>query len=644
MNIITVIPLGRTRGLSALSYFTSADVPIGAIVAVPLRARSVHAVVTKTEPAADLKLGIKGASFEIKKLSRVKAAAFFPAPFMEAASRLADYYATSVGAIINSLISEAILDQSSKIQPPLPRQPALSMEVGARADGLKVRPLAERVFAIQGDDADRLSAWRSLIRQEFARRKSIAIYLPTLEECRKLYRELEKGIEGYIFALNSGLTRRQIGETWAKIADSDHPIVVIATPSFALLPRGDIETVIVERENARGWITPKEPYIDLRHALELVSSAMRQTVFLADSMLRTETLQRLDTGDIDAGSPFKWRSLSDARDTLIDMKSFKASENAFRILSPDLESLIRQNHEHSTHLFVMTLRRGAGSLTVCQDCETIVTCRNCSSPVVLHVSAASGKNFYMCHTCGERRSADEVCDTCGGWRLNALGIGIDRVYEEVRLKFPGIDVFRVDADTTKNEKDVAAAMRQFSEKPGSILLGTELALLRLPESIDHVAVVSLDSLFALPDFRIDEKIMYTLVRLRAVAKRSILVQTRKAEKKVFEYGLKGNLSDFYRQTIAERKKFAYPPFFVLLKFTIEGAKPAIAEAMARVQNTFERQEIDVFPAFTATVRGKSVIHGLLKIEAHAWPDPEIIAKIRSLPPQIRIRINPESLL
>jgi len=638
MYIITVIPLTRSKVNDTLSYFTASEIPVGAIVSVPLRSKSIHAIIIESRAAEDLKSEIKKAPYEIRKLSKVKATAFFPTSFLDSCRLLADYYATTPGAVIDALVADVLLTNAHKIAPPLvhiaQEQPTKSSSSRKNADG----------YAIQGDTTDRHSSWRSLIRQKFAHAQSIVFYAPTIEDAKTLCAALEKGIEGYIFILHSGLTPKKAIETWTKIAESTHPVVIIATGSFLLLPRSDIETVIIERENSRGWITQKAPYLDIRHALETCHRAERRTVYLSDSLLRTETLHRLGEHDIYEGSPFKWRSVSTAHDTLIDMKAYKAAENNFRVISPELETLIRQNQEGSTHLFILTLRRGISPSTVCSDCETIVTCHTCSAPVVLHTSKETGKNFFMCHTCGERRSAAEMCSVCGGWRLTPLGIGIERVEEEIRARFPEVEIFKIDADTTTTDEKIHSTVRSFLARPGSILLGTEMTLTYLPDKIDHIAIASLDSLFALPDFRIQEKIMYLLVRLRSMATRSILVQTRRAEEKVFEYGLKGNLSDFYRATLEERHQFTYPPFGTLIKISIEGKKDAIAEEMAHIQKIIEPHHIDIFPAFTASVRGNSVIHGLIKLTSHTWPTVTLVNKLRSLSPSIKVKINPESLL
>jgi len=643
MNLITVIPLTKSKVASELSYFTASPVPLGAIVTVPLRSKMIHAIVSDVTPAEQSKSSIKRASFQIKKLGKVKAISFFPAPYIEASRKLANYYATNVGSIITALISQTLLENAHRIPAPMtPNSPSLT-----------------EIYAVQGDNDDRSSAWRSLIRQEFARKKSLVIYAPTREEIKNIAATLSKGVEDYVFVLHGGLTPKKIIETWGKIADTAHPILIIATSSFSVLPRTDIDSVIIERENSRGWIGQAAPYIDTRQAIETIARAQKQTIYIADNLLRVETLHRVEEHEISEGSPFKWKSISTAQDILVDMRvqtqNSKASlidgkgrarlpSEKFRAVSPELEACITMNREDNSHLFIMAARRGLASITVCDDCETVVSCKECSSPVVLHASKETGKNFFMCHSCGARRNAVETCVNCAGWRLTPLGIGTERVAEEIRAKFPSVDIFSIDADAGASEKQIQITLQKFRAKPGSILIGTERALLHLGEPVEHAAIASLDSLFAIPDFRIQERIMYNIIRLRSLAKRSFIVQTRKAEETVFEYGLKGNLGDFYRAVLHERKQFLYPPFSTLIKVTIEGKKDEIASQMAAIKILVAPQVIDVFPAFTSSSRGNSVIHGLMKCETRAWPHKELATKLREMPPSVKVKINPESLL
>ncbi len=166
----------------------------------------------------------------------------------------------------------------------------------------------------------------------------------------------------------------------------------------------------------------------------------------------------------------------------------------------------------------------------------------------------------------------------------------------------------------------------------------------LHDKVDNSAIISLDSLFSLPDFRIQEKILYMLIHIRTLTTKRFIVQTRKFDEKVFEYGLKGNMSDFYREEINERKKFNYPPFSTLIKITLEGNKSDIVKEMEIAQNILDPYEVEVFPAFTQTVKGNHVLHGLMRIPQNKWPDSNLIDKIRSLSPSIMIKVDPETLL
>ncbi|MEK9178131.1 MAG: hypothetical protein AAB777_03395, partial [Patescibacteria group bacterium] len=366
MNLITVIPLTRSKVAETLSYFTSSETPNGAIVSVPLRSKVIHGIVIETRLVADVKSEIKTAPYEIRRAGKVKAIAFFPAEFMKTCEKLAEYYATNIGAIIRAIVSDMLLESANKITPPF----AVKDESTAAANPPSKKN--KEIYAVQGDDEDRMSTWRSLIRQEFAKKKSIVFHVPTIEDAEILFAFLQKGIEDYIFTLHGNITKKKIMDTWQEIAKADHPIVVITTGSFPILPRSDINTVIIERENDRGWISQKAPYLDLRRVLEMISSNAGKILFLADSMLRIETLHRLDNNEIESGSPMKWRSISNAKDTLIDMvkrgiavnrrdgedgeternNATKEKEDSFRVISPELESLIERNHEDNTHLFI----------------------------------------------------------------------------------------------------------------------------------------------------------------------------------------------------------------------------------------------------------------------------------------------------
>ena len=186
-------------------------------------------------------------------------------------------------------------------------------------------------------------------------------------------------------------------------------------------------------------------------------------------------------------------------------------------------------------------------------------------------------------------------------------------------------------------------MKKFMEEPGAILIGTEMMVPYL-EPVEHTAVVSIDALFSLPDFRIHERLMYTLLQLRNVAQKSFILQTRAVEERIFNHALKSNILDFYRGEIEERQIFNYPPFSILIKISLKGRKDAVQREMEEIKEYFKPYELSLFPAFVKSLDGQFSMHGVIKIPRKKWIDEDLLAKLRTLPPQFTVAVDPESLL
>jgi primosomal protein N' len=169
-------------------------------------------------------------------------------------------------------------------------------------------------------------------------------------------------------------------------------------------------------------------------------------------------------------------------------------------------------------------------------------------------------------------------------------------------------------------------------------------LMYLKETVANTAVISIDSFFSIPDFRINEKVMNILLKIRACTTRSFLVQTRDIEQKILKYATGGNLAEFYRDEIKERELLSYPPFSIPIKITLQGDKKTVLAGMEQLQKEMAPYEVDIFPAFIPITKGKFSMHALLKIKRKEWVNQDLLHKLNSLPPQYTINVDPESLL
>lgn len=630
MKLLEVIPIMKGISKETLTYFTSKDAPIGSIVRVPIRKKTISGIVLSLQEVVDVKSSIKDSDYQIKKVEKISPCDLVLPEFIEASKDMANYLASSTGSVINSIIPKSILLNADKLKFEIKKSEKVS------------RP--HEKFVLQADDEERYANYRSLIREEFAKGFSIFFCLPTIQDIKKTYEILSKGIEQYAFVLHSGLSKKEVSETWIKILSEPHPTLIIATGSFLSIPRSDIGTIIVDKENSSAYKSQSRPHLDIRKFSEILSGKIRAKLIFGDLLLRTETIWRHGQGEFIEFSPLKLRSLSTARQQIIDMRKIKdrKGEPDFKIISDELENLIKINQEDNEHMFIFVARRGLSPTTLCNDCETIVACSFCKAPTVLH--RANKENFFLCHRCGERRSALEKCANCDSWNLTPLGIGMEKVYQELSEKFPEMKIFRIDADNSPTHNIACQIVKKFYESPGSLLLGTEMALVYLGEKMASTAIVSVDSFFSLPDFRVNEKVLNILLKTRSYATKNFLIQTRDISQKVTEYGVKGNLAEFYREEIDNRKELQYPPFSTLIKITVSDGKEKVAREMDKLEKYLDPYPISIFPAFTPYAKGKYSMHALIRIQRGGWVDDGLLDKLLNLPPFFNINVDPESLL
>lgn len=655
MFIITVAPIKRGIPVDELSYFTSEDVLSGALVTVPLRGRQTPALVIRSIPAATAKSEIKRAEFALKKLDRIHAKHFFRKEFIEACEKTANYFATTTGAVIHSTFPNALI-LSKKVT-------ALS---APQEEIEKPKRHGER-YIFQAEDEERRAAYKSHIREVFARNRSCYFILPSVQDIEHTYAGLEKGIQEYTFILHGGLSKKELERRWEQITTMTHPVLIIGTPLFLAIPRYDIGSIILERESASAYMLQGRPFIDLRYFAEMFATAIGADIILGDLFLRTETLYRKETGEAEALQRPKYRLPSRAQQEIVDMRSSgeQPATGKVAICSARLVEILEDVRAKGTQCFILGVRRGFAPMTVCGDCGTVVACERCSAPMVIHKKNQSSvpsprssvkpgtetsSNVFLCHRCGFEKDTEILCSRCGGWRLTALGIGITQAQEAIMRRFPGAPIFRIDRDVIKNHKEAKAIVEKFYQTPGSILIGTEMAIPYLTLPLFAVAILSVNSLLTIPDFRMGERIFRLLLILREKAREHFLIQTRDPNIPLFTLATEGNIGEFLRTELDQRHRLGYPPFSTLLKFTHEGKKQEGAAIMNEIEKTFGAYHPVTFPSFIARVKGKYRTNALLKIpkglpaQAGGWPDPELTQLIRALPLEVEVRVNPESVI
>jgi len=643
MKIVNASPITQGVLKELLTYYTSKDVQKNSLVVIPLRGKSVPGLVTSFEDANEAKSRLKNSRFSLKRVEKVAERNFLLPEFIEAANETAKYYAGTIGGVISGLVPTRIFEEYLK------PKGVLSSLLGPETTHIKKPEHADKVlhadkFAIQAGHEDRFSVYRGVIREEFARGSSVFLSCSTTMSTEMVAKELSRGIEQYTFTLHGKMHPKDMIGQWKKIMETAHPVLIIGTPMFASLPREDFGAFIVEQESKDSYQSFSRPYFDFRFFLEKFAEKMTARFIVGDSFLRIETLRRYEDKKLSAIIPLRFRLLSTLEQAVIDTRKDKkgaSPEKGWEVLSEPLRRSMQETIESGGNVFLFGVRKGLAPLTACRDCGNVLSCARCQIPYVLHREGT--RNIFICHKCEERKKTEITCPVCGGWRLLPLGIGVELAAEEAREMFPNAPVYELNADAVKNEKKCAEISSTFRDSRGTILVGTEFALPHIDKA-SLAAVVSVDSLFSLPDFRTNEKMLRKLLEVKAKAEKTFIVQTRYPEEKIFRALLQGNLMEFYKDEIKERTRFFYPPASVIIKIRFEGADEEVAEKGAMVNEIFKKFNVKIFPAFIPKIKDRYQVNAIIKTGVEKWPDADLVEKLMSLPPYFKVKVDPEDLL
>jgi len=647
MKIISVIPLKKGILKDDLTYFTSLPVAIGDVVSVSLRNKNILALVTSLNELGEEKSSIKNLNFNLKKVIENKGVSVFLKKYLETLFDVSKYFANSNNSTFSSLVPNIFIEQYDKIAG-IAEKTEHAPEKNGSATENKLR--AEKLL-LQCPLNDRIAIYKTLIRESFARGKSVFMLLPTEFDIQKFSGEVSKGIDKFVFIAHSGISDKKNLSTFEAIITSTHPVLVIATPPYLSIPRNDIATIILEHENSSAYKTIRRPYVDLRTFAEVYAAKINAKFIIADEILRLETTGRKDLDNLHPLYPLSYRLDFDGDIKVLGKRKTEGAK--FKIIDEEGIGEINSVLKNKKNIFIFSLRKGLATTTVCRDCGDTITCSDCQAPLVLYVSHTAKKRMFVCNRCEKEINGDTLCKSCGSWNLIPLGIGTDTVYDEIKKKFPKTKIFKLDKESARTEKGAKEIVKEFEGSSGAVLVGTEMAFFYLRKKVPVSIVASFDSLWSIPNFKMGERVIQIALSLARNTKEKIIIQTKNEKDAAILAFQSGNLLPYMRDELEDRKKLKYPPYSRFIKITHLGDKEQTLRAKKFLGETLKEYSPVIFSGFIAKLKGKYVTNALIRLNPEKWSLPELSAgnidedllnKLLSLPTPFEVRVDPEDLL
>lgn len=249
---------------------------------------------------------------------------------------------------------------------------------------------------------------------------------------------------------------------------------------------------------------------------------------------------------------------------IVDLRQ-ELREGNRSILSRRLQQELENCLEQRQQAMLFLNRRGYAGFVSCRSCGHVIQCPHCDVSLSLH---SNGR--LVCHYCGHQEPGASVCPECGSPFLRSFRAGTQQIEEEVRRRFPGARVLRMDLDTTKGKEGHQEILAAFANQEADILIGTQMIV--KGHDFPHVTVMGVlaaDLSLHVPDYRAGERTFQLLTQAagragRGEAPGQVIIQTYDPEHYAVQAAAKQDYEGFFEQEMSYRSLAGYPPAGSLL--------------------------------------------------------------------------------
>ncbi|HWB63089.1 MAG TPA: primosomal protein N', partial [Chitinophagales bacterium] len=241
-------------------------------------------------------------------------------------------------------------------------------------------------------------------------------------------------------------------------------------------------------------------------------------------------------------------------------------------------------------------RRGFANYQVCKTCNYVYKCKNCDVSLTYHKFS----NKLICHYCGYSESKTDRCRSCGAIDLDIVGMGTQKVEDEIADFFPQAKIARMDYDATRTKHGHADVIAKFENREVDILVGTQMVTKGLDfDNVSLVGIMNADQLINHPGFRSHERAFQLMMQVAGRAGRKnkkgqVIIQASDPDNPVIQNVLNGDFKKMYETELLGRINFSYPPFARMAEITLQHRQlPNVEKSALYLANETRRPGVGV---------------------------------------------------
>jgi len=376
--------------------------------------------------------------------------------------------------------------------------------------------------------------------------------------------------------LHSGLGRGERYDQWRRIWKGEVKIAMGAR-SAIFAPFKNVGIIVVDEEHDPSYKQEEKLKYHARDVAVVRAKQAEATLLLGSATPSLESFYNAEKGKFRLlNLPERIGGKPLPRVEIVDVRKEGG------LLSEKLRAALQQNIEDKKQSLLFLNRRGFANFILCPDCGLTFKCPNCSVTLTYHLRDRS----LRCHYCDYRIQAPGDCPKCQGHRLQGMGIGTERLEQEIKSLFPETQVGRMDRDTTSRRRSHLQILKRLESGSIDILVGTQMIVKGHDfPNVTFVGVVSADTSLHFPDFRSSERTFQLLTQVAGRAGRGevfgeVVIQTFNPDHYSILRAKDHDYVGFYQEEIQFRRALEYPPFSRFINFRLVGNSEKRTKGMA----------------------------------------------------------------
>ncbi len=449
------------------------------------------------------------------------------------------------------------------------------------------------LFGVTG--SGKTEVYMELIEDALNKGKTSIVLVPEISLTPQMVLRFQKRFGDNIAAIHSALSDGEKYDEWRRIVKGEAKIVIGAR-SAIFAPLNNIGMIIIDEEHSDSYKQDdSNPRYNAKDIALLRGKYHNCPVIMGSATPSLEVFARAKKGVfklLELPNRINGKSLPHIN--IVDMNEMISKTKGH--FSPVLLEAISARLLKNEQIILLLNRRGYSSFVTCKNCGYTFKCPNCDITLTYHKSSRT----LRCHYCGYGTKVYDTCPECHEKSINDLGVGTEKVEEELNKLFPESRILRMDFDTTSRKGMHEKMIKAFKNHEYDILLGTQIVSKGLDfDNVTLVGVINADTSLNIPDFRSSETTFSLLAQVAGRAGRSdkegeVIIQTFNPEHYAIQYTKKHDYLGFYNREMSIRRELKYPPYYYICYVKISGKdNKYIYEESLKITKIFHNKLINM---------------------------------------------------